>query len=357
MLKLSALSFLLGSLVSYSAFSAFVFEFDNQTKSTVHVGVGTAKEPPKAADYELVAKQKFPGKDAPPLKLNPADGIQVIVKMADKKQVVYQINEKALKANKNVKLKLTTSFIGNKTKVTSQLAIGSNNISDSDIKIIAELDENGKNLVQESEKSEKSPAAKESNDKEDKKPSKPSATKPKSDTDDEEKAKTDEDETEGKKDGDDETPAEEAKPAKPKLTITPVQVLELSPTQKGDNRDAKILGMKFASTIKTATTEPDSMMPASMREDEWKKVKAAQREVTSAFEAQQLVWKKVGSSAKKILERKKVTDADEQKELAEEVLDLINLTYKQVKARFALPEGEKPAEESSDSDSSSSSDD
>jgi len=299
-----------------------VFQFTNQTSATVDIGVGTVKKPPKTANIEVQPKEHYPALKVLPA-IDPNDGPELLLE-ADGKQVVYRFDAKAIKAGKSVIVDWKTLFASKKNVLSPQMKV--KNITAKEIEIV--------------EKEE------------------PAVTEPDEpgDSDNGDDTATNNDDKD-KEPPEDEEPADEPAPKpKPTLSVTPEKVLGVTPSMKGDTRDAKILGLRFSSVITTATTEPDDNKPAHLVEQDWKKVKKARLEITAAHGALVNTWKKVSSTAKNIMKRLKVEDSEEQEALAEEVLDLVNLTYKNVKARFAYEEGEKPADEPADDDSSSSDD-
>lgn len=297
-----------------------VFQFTNQSPETVDIGVGTVKKPPKKANIEVAPKAHYPALKVLPA-IDPNDGPELIIK-ANGKEDIYRFDPKAIKAGKSVKVEWKRGFVTKKDSLVAPMSVG--NITAKDITIV-EVEE---------------PAEE---------PTDNNTTTTPSDDDDNSATPT-------PSDDDDEEPADEPPPPpkpKPTLSVTPEQVLGVTPSLKGDRRAAKILGMSFSKDIEEATNEPDENQPARLREAEWKKVKKARAAVTAAYDAQVATWKKVTTTAKNIMKRLKVEDSDEQEALAEEVKDLVDLTYKNIKARFVYDEDEKPADEPADDSSSS----
>lgn len=289
---------------SLAAAEKLIFEFLNDAKVAVEIGLGTPKNPPQK---HTVQEVKAGGKITDPLE----DDMEFILKMKNGDSFDYFTYKFKQTAGKNIRLKLTSATYDKKTGLPPLVSrFMPKTIDTKDIIIIEKQIKDGpveKMNVQE----EKKPEAK------------------KEDPDADEPAAKDEKKTDEDAKGDDEDKkkddSDEAKEEPKKPSVTPYQALGL--TEKASA--AKILGLRFDSTLKEAAETGHISL-------EWDGIKKAQTEIGSAYGARKAIWAKdkVTKQAKATLDRLKVPE-DEQQELVNEVSELLDTTYQNVKKTFS----------------------
>lgn len=270
------------------------FGFHNKTNKPVELGFGTQSNEPSQPYKQVKANESINDQ------FNRDDLPVIVVKTSTGEEFFYHFKVDP-KSNKNIQLKWTTELIGKKTELLPQVMPG--NISKSDIQLVKVLDADGNELALASDKSDKKA---------------PEASEDSGDvaSDSEESA--------------DDEPAKGPKKGK----VSPYDVLGINERlSKGESLQAKVLGLKFPSTIKDAQLSQSEAKTTF----ESNKIKKARAEIDQAFEQRKAVWDQedgVSDEARKALEKKKVTGESEQAALAKATFQLIEKTYEAVKKDY-----------------------